>query len=75
MRTVLGLFSTFGFLLAAAGAMGAGRAPADGGPPQVGDPAPPFALTGSDGRTHRLADYAGRQAVVLAWFPMAFTAG
>jgi thioredoxin-dependent peroxiredoxin len=39
-----------------------------------GDPAPPFSLPGSDGKTHRLEDYRGR-TVVLAWFPMAFTAG
>lgn len=37
----------------------------------VGDPAPDFALQGSDGRQHRLADFRGRQAVVLAWFPRA----
>lgn len=41
----------------------------------VGDPAPDFALVGSDGQTHRLADFKDRQAVVLAWFPMAFTSG
>lgn len=41
----------------------------------VGDPAPDFELVASDGRTHRLADYRGRQAVVIAWFPMAFTSG
>lgn len=41
----------------------------------VGDPAPDFELTGSDGRTYRLADFKGRQAVVIAWFPMAFTSG
>jgi len=39
-----------------------------------GDAAPDFALAGSDGKTHRLADYKGR-AVVLAWFPKAFTGG
>ncbi len=41
---------------------------------KVGDPAPNFALAGSDGKTHRLSDYKGR-AVVLAWFPKAFTGG
>lgn len=41
---------------------------------QVGDAAPDFALPGSDGHTYRLADYKGRQAVVLAWFTKAFTA-
>jgi peroxiredoxin Q/BCP len=41
----------------------------------VGDPAPDFRLPASDGRTYALADYRGRQVVVLAWFPKAFTAG
>ncbi len=41
---------------------------------QPGNPAPPFSLPGSDGRTHSLADLRG-QVVVLAWFPKAFTAG
>lgn len=40
-----------------------------------GDEAPDFSLPGSDGRTHRLSDYRNRQAVVLAWFPKAFTGG
>jgi peroxiredoxin Q/BCP len=40
-----------------------------------GDVAPDFALVGSDGATHRLADFKGKQAVVLAWFPKAFTGG
>ena len=42
---------------------------------KVGDAAPPFDLPGSDGRAHRLADYKGKSAVVLAWFPKAFTGG
>lgn len=39
-----------------------------------GDPAPDFTLAGSDGRTYRLKELAGR-AVVVAWFPKAFTGG
>ena len=39
-----------------------------------GDPAPDFSLPGSDGRTYRLKDLAGR-LVVVAWFPKAFTGG
>lgn len=42
---------------------------------KVGDPAPDFSLPGSDGRTYRLADFKGKQAVVLAWFAKAFTSG
>jgi peroxiredoxin Q/BCP len=43
--------------------------------PGVGDPAPEFSLMGSDGRLHSLSEYRGRKAVVLAWFPRAFTPG
>jgi peroxiredoxin len=39
-----------------------------------GDPAPDFTLPGSDGRSYRLKDLAGRP-VVIAWFPKAFTGG
>ena len=42
---------------------------------KAGDPAPPFSLAGSDGRSYSLADYKGKQVVVLAWFAKAFTGG
>jgi len=42
---------------------------------KVGDMAPEFALQGTDGKTHMLSDYRGKQAVVVAWFPRAFTTG
>ena len=41
----------------------------------VGDMAPEFTLPGSDGRAYQLIDFRGRQAVVIAWFPKAFTGG
>jgi peroxiredoxin Q/BCP len=42
---------------------------------QVGDPAPDFTLQASDGKTYKLSDFKGKQAVVVAWFPAAFTQG
>jgi thioredoxin-dependent peroxiredoxin len=42
---------------------------------KVGDTAPDFTLQGTDGKTHRLSEYRGKKAVVLAWFPKAFTQG
>src|SRR5688572_25089530 len=66
-------------------ALAAGTVMAQGPPPnaapavptvvKVGDMAPDFSLQGTDGKTHRLSDYRGKQAVVIAWFPKAFTQG
>lgn len=42
---------------------------------KVGDMAPDFTLGASDGKTYKLSDFRGKQAVVLAWFPKAFTQG
>jgi len=42
---------------------------------KVGDKAPAFSLKGSDGKTYSLDDFKGKKAVVLAWFPKAFTGG
>lgn len=42
---------------------------------KVGDDAPGFSLQGSDGRRHTLAEFKGKKAVVVAWFPKAFTGG
>ena len=40
-----------------------------------GDVAPEFSLPGSDGKTYSLASFKGKQVVVLAWYPKAFTGG
>ncbi|SDK61482.1 peroxiredoxin [Microbulbifer yueqingensis] len=42
---------------------------------EVGQPAPDFTLQGSDGKTYSLADFKGKKAVVIAWYPKAFTKG
>jgi thioredoxin-dependent peroxiredoxin len=42
---------------------------------KVGDSAPNFKLQASDGKTYQLTDFKGKEAVVLAWFPKAFTQG
>jgi len=42
---------------------------------KAGDPAPDFALPGSDGHRYRLSELRGRGAIVIAWFPKAFTPG
>jgi peroxiredoxin Q/BCP len=42
---------------------------------KVGDAAPPFSLKGSDGQTYTLEQFKGKSAVVIAWFPKAFTGG
>jgi len=42
---------------------------------KVGDPAPNFKLQATDGKTYQLSDFKGQKAVVVAWFPKAFTQG
>ena len=43
--------------------------------PAVGDLAPDFTLQASDGKSYTLSDFRGKQAVVVAWFPKAYTSG
>jgi peroxiredoxin Q/BCP len=84
MRTFLTLAVAFSFaassLLAAEPAPPkvAAPAPAAKAAPEmklkVGDPAPPFELKGTDGKTYKLSDLQGK-VVVLAWFPRAMTPG
>jgi cytochrome oxidase Cu insertion factor (SCO1/SenC/PrrC family) len=42
---------------------------------KVGDPAPDFALTDTEGQTVRLSDFRGKKNVVLAFYVLAFTGG
>jgi peroxiredoxin Q/BCP len=68
MQTTIAMMIVAGLAVAA-------MAQVQAGSPQAGDVAPAFSLPGSDGATHALADFKGKQAVVLAWFPKAFTGG
>jgi peroxiredoxin Q/BCP len=55
--------------------LGLAASPASAGDLKVGDQAPNFKLQASDGKTYQLADFKGKESVVLAWFPKAFTQG
>ena len=61
-------------------AIGAGIALAQQAPPpkthlKVGDTAPDFKLRGTHGQTVSLSEFKGKNTVVLAFFPAAFTGG
>ncbi|HUR33505.1 MAG TPA: redoxin domain-containing protein [Vicinamibacterales bacterium] len=62
-------------VLATAVVAGLAAAPAMAADLKVGDAAPDFTLQATDGKTYKLSDFKGKQAVVLAWFPKAFTQG
>jgi thioredoxin-dependent peroxiredoxin len=66
LMTTLGL----GIGLVLVGGAGAVRAEL-----KVGDKAPAFELKGSDGKTYTLDQFKGKSAVIVAWFPKAFTGG
>ncbi len=72
MKTILSLCTTLGLALALAGGLTSAQAAE---PLKVGDAAPDFSLTGSDGKTYKLSEFKGKKAVVVAWFPKAFTGG
>ena len=42
---------------------------------KVGQPAPEFTLTDTDGKEVRLSDFKGKKNVVLAFYVLAFTGG
>jgi len=41
----------------------------------VGDQAPEFTLEATDGNTYTLEQFRNKQAIVIAWYPQAFTSG
>ena len=55
--------------------LGLAAVPAGADELKVGDPAPNFKLQASDGKTYSLTDFKGKQSIVVAWFPKAFTQG
>lgn len=71
LRAVLSLAAGVALSLAAS-MTGLGQTPME---LKAGDMAPDFTLQGSDGKTYKLSDFKGKSAVVLAWFPKAFTGG
>lgn len=56
------------------GAIGAGLSSA-ATPLKTGDAAPDFTLPATSGKTESLSSYKGKNNVVLAFFPKAFTGG
>lgn len=42
---------------------------------KVGDDAPDWTMTGSDGKEYKLSDFKGKKGVVVAWYPAALTGG
>src|SRR5262245_17678764 len=72
IRSVRRMITIGGLAIGLVLAAGAGTASAQ---VKVGDKAPAFTLQGSDGKTYSLDQFKGKSAVVIAWFPKAFTGG
>jgi thioredoxin-dependent peroxiredoxin len=75
MRIAIALIAVIAGAAAMAAQTPSAPAPAPGPELKVGDAAPDFSLPASDGKTYKLSDFKGKQAVVLAWFPKASTSG
>jgi len=72
---VVNLLGIAGLVLGCASVAFAQGQPAPAVELKVGDKAPNFKLQASDGKTYSMADFVGKKAVVIAWFPAAFTKG
>ncbi len=70
MNRILAVFALCGLL-----GLNFAAAPLPAAELKVGEPAPEFELKASDGKTYKLSDFKGQKAVVIAWFPRAFTGG
>jgi hypothetical protein len=79
MRPILPLLGVAALACAAPGAAQMGQpmsSPAtDTARPAPGQPAPAFSAASTSGGQLGLADYKGKQTLVLAFFPKAFTGG
>lgn len=72
-RMFLALLAGATLLAGAFPSVRAAETPSTG--PVVGKPAPPFDLVDAAGTRYTLETFRGKQGVVLAWFPKAFTPG
>lgn len=74
-----GLLMLLSLLAAVALAQQPQQQPGGMAPPKthlkVGDKAPDFTLTGTDGKEVKLSKFRGKKVVVLAFYPKAFTSG
>ena len=71
LRTALMIAVTAFLATSLAGDAGA----AEKTPIKVKAMGPDFELKGSDGKSYKLSDFKGKKAVVIAWYPKAFTGG
>ena len=62
-------------LILGAGAVMSVGMPSEAADLKVGDKAPEFEMKGSDGKTYKLSQFKDKKAVVVAWYPKAFTGG
>lgn len=68
MRTLWTLLAGVGAVMSMGDALDAAEL-------KVGAKAPDFEMKGSDGKTYKLSQFKDKKAVVVAWYPKAFTGG